>query len=139
LAAALVATGHAIFEYFAVATAMRQVIRLIWSYCDDLTPEERHRIIPVGMRRKLLFVSIFVVFMPLVVLGYTVLLKVNHLLAGLGIEDVTHLTTALQMWVTLLIAGGTTVMLFMSFAMARSHLLSGRDSAGHAPGGERRT
>lgn len=113
------ATGHAIFEYFEVARMIRPVIRTIWPYCDELTPEERRQIIPVGMRRKLLFVSAFVVFIPLLVLGFTVLIKVNRLLVDLGVGEVARLTDPLQTWVILLITVSTAIMFLMSIMMAR--------------------
>ena len=112
-------TGHAIVEYFEVARMMRPVIRAIWPYCAELTPEARRRIIPIGTRRKLLFVSAFVVFIPLLVLGFTMLIKVNRLLVDLGIGDVAQLTDPLQAWVFLLITVSTAIMLLMSIMMAR--------------------
>jgi class 3 adenylate cyclase len=119
LAIIFVATGHAILEYFAVAVAIRPVVRLIWSHCGELAPEQRRRIIPVGLRRKLFFVSAFVVFFPLLVLGFTVLVKVNALLVSLGVEDIAPLTVPLRTWVILLVGGSTVAMLFMAVAMAR--------------------
>jgi class 3 adenylate cyclase len=119
LTAVFAATGHAISEYFAVTVTIRPVVRLIWSHCGELTPEQRRRIIPVGLRRKLFFVSAFVVFIPLLVLGFTVLVKVDALLVGLGIGDIALLTAPLRTWVVLLVGGSTVAMLFMSVAMAR--------------------
>jgi len=119
LACLLGSTGHAIFEYFAVAGTIRPVIRTLWPYCAGLTSEERRRIVPISMRRKLLYVSACAVFIPLLVLGFTVLIKVNRMLVDLGVEDVARLAAPLQTWVILLIAVSTTIMLLMSFVMAR--------------------
>jgi hypothetical protein len=119
LATVFVATGHAILEYFAVAVTIRPVVRLIWSHCGELTPKQRRRIIPVGLRRKLFFVSAFVVFIPLLILGFTVLVKVNALLVDLGVDDIAPLTIPLRTWVVLLVGGSTVAMLFMAVAMAR--------------------
>ena len=69
-----VGIGHAAIEYFLVGDAMRPLIRAIWPYIVDLPAAARERIITVRMRRTLLLVSGFVVFVPLLVLGFTVII-----------------------------------------------------------------
>jgi signal transduction histidine kinase/DNA-binding response OmpR family regulator/HPt (histidine-containing phosphotransfer) domain-containing protein len=114
-----VGVGHAAIEYFLVGDAMRPLIRAIWPYVAHLPAAARERIITVRMRRTLLLVSGFVVFVPLVVLGFTVMVKVTNLLAGLGVQDVSGLTAPLYGWIGTLIAASTTVAVFMAVMTAR--------------------
>src|SRR5688500_20348679 len=87
-----VGVGHAVIEYFLVGDAVRPLIRAIWPYIVQLPAAARDRIITVRMRRTLLLVSAFVVFVPLLVLGFTVMVKVTNLLVSLGVQDVVGLT-----------------------------------------------
>jgi signal transduction histidine kinase/DNA-binding response OmpR family regulator/HPt (histidine-containing phosphotransfer) domain-containing protein len=114
-----VGVGHAAIEYFLVGDAMRPLIRAIWPYVADLPAADRERIITVRMRRTLLLVSGFVVFVPLLVLGFTVMVKVTNLLASLGVQDVAGLTAPLYGWIATLIASSTTVAVFMAMMTAR--------------------
>ncbi|MGH7265351.1 MAG: HAMP domain-containing protein, partial [Candidatus Rokuibacteriota bacterium] len=114
-----VGVGHAVLEYFMVAEAMRPVVRVIWPHVGELSAEARGRIIPVRMRRLLLLVSVFVVFVPLLVLGFTVMVKVNRLLADLGVAEAAGATTSLYAWIAVVVAASMTVVLFMSVRAAR--------------------
>ncbi|TMC38523.1 MAG: GAF domain-containing protein, partial [Chloroflexi bacterium] len=114
-----VGIGHAAIEYFLVGDAMRPLIRAIWPYIVDLPAAARERIITVRMRRTLLLVSGFVVFVPLLVLGFTVMVKVTNLLTSLGVQDVVGLTAPLYGWIATLIASSATVAVFMAMMTAR--------------------
>jgi two-component system, sensor histidine kinase and response regulator len=114
-----VGVGHAAIEYFLVGDAMRPLIRTIWPYIAELPAAARERIITVRMRRTLLLVSGFVVFVPLIVLGFTVMVKVTNLLASLGVQEVVGLTAPLYGWIATLIASSTTVAVFMAMMTAR--------------------
>ncbi|MGH7321208.1 MAG: response regulator [Candidatus Rokuibacteriota bacterium] len=120
----LVGTGHAILEYFMVTEAIRPFIRLIWAHAGELTPDVRRRLIPVGMRHTLGIVSVFVVFIPLLVLGYTLMVKVNNVLFGLGVGDIAALTAPLYGWIIVLIASSMIVVLFMARRATREIMRS---------------
>ena len=119
LLVAFVGVGHAVLEYFMVAEAMRPVIRKIWPHAGALTAEARQRIIPVRMRRLLRVVALFVVLVPLLVLGFSVMVKVRHLLAAAGAGDVGALTLPLYAWIFVVISASMAVGLFMSERAAR--------------------
>jgi signal transduction histidine kinase/DNA-binding response OmpR family regulator len=114
-----VGVGHAVIEYFLVGDAVRPLIRRIWPYVEMLPAAARDRIITVRMRRTLLLVSAFVVFVPLLVLGFTVMVKVSNLLTSLGVHDVAGLTAPLYGWIATLVATSTTVAVFMAMMTAR--------------------
>jgi PAS domain S-box-containing protein len=114
-----VGVGHALIEYYAVADAVRPLIRRIWPEVGVLGAEARRRIVTVDMRRILLCASGFLVFVPMLVLGVSVLAKVNRLLVELGVHDAARLTGPLYWWVGLLIAGSTAVVVFMATRTAR--------------------
>ncbi len=120
----LVGTGHAILEYFMVTEAIRPVIRLIWAHAGELTPDVRRRLIPVGTRHTLGIVSVFVVFIPLLVLGYTLMVKVNNVLFGLGVGDIAALTAPLYGWIIVLITSSMIVVLFMARRATREVMRS---------------
>jgi signal transduction histidine kinase/DNA-binding response OmpR family regulator/HPt (histidine-containing phosphotransfer) domain-containing protein len=119
LLVAFVGVGHAGLEYFMVAEAMRPVVRAIWPHVGTLGREAHQRIIPVRMRRVLLFVSVFVVFVPLLVLGFTVMVKVNRVLGDAGVTDLVTRTGSLYAWIATLIATSMAVVLFMAVRAAR--------------------
>lgn len=110
--------AHAIFEYFFVLRAMRPVIPVIRPYCPTPDALVQAAVTQVGIRRRLLFLSIFVTFVPLLVLGFTVLLKVDLLLTGLGMPDASALLTPLALWVILFVAIATATTVTMSTLMA---------------------
>src|SRR5262245_16423492 len=83
LLVAFVSVGHAFMEYFLVADVMRPVVHVIHAHVPVLPADARRRIIPVPMRRTLFAVSFFVVFVPLLFLGVSLLAKVTHLLGAL--------------------------------------------------------
>ncbi|MGH7268192.1 MAG: hypothetical protein ACREMB_25520, partial [Candidatus Rokuibacteriota bacterium] len=115
----LVGVGHATVEYFLVAAAMRPAIPVLWSHAGPLSAEARGRIIPVGMRPMMLLVSVFLVLVPLLVLGFTLMVKVNTALAGLGVADAAAVTWPLYRWILVLVAGSMAIVLFMSIRAAR--------------------
>jgi adenylate cyclase len=117
----LVGSGHALAEFFAVSAVMRGVIPRIWGPEAELASEAQGRLVPVGLQFKLMFVSVFIVFIPLLLLGFTMLLKVNNLLANMGLEPerTAGLVSPLLGWVLLLIVITTFISLFISIVMAQ--------------------
>ena len=116
---AFVSVGHAFMEYFLVADVMRPVVHRIHTHVPELTPDQRRRIIPVPMRRTLFAVSFFVVFVPLLFLGVSLLAKVTHLLGALGAPHVGGTVLRLYAWVGLIIAMSMAIVLLMSAMTSR--------------------
>lgn len=110
--------GHAIFEYFAVARLLRPVLPQIQERLGGLPEAVRARIWPVSVRRKLLLVSVFVVFVPLVVLSATLVVQVLDVLRPLAADPLAE-ATPLMLWAAILSLTSTVVMWFMAVLMAR--------------------
>lgn len=117
----LVGSGHALAEFFAVSGVVRLLIPQVWGPEAELAPQSQRQLVPVGLQFKLMFVSVFVVFIPLLLLGFTMLLKVNNLLVSEGYAParVAALVAPLLGWVILLITITILISLFISIVMAR--------------------
>jgi class 3 adenylate cyclase len=111
--------AHAIYEYFAVAAAVRPLIPVVKRYAGELPAKAAARIIPLGTKRKLLFVFSFVALVPAFALGATVLIKVHRMLFILGVEDPLTFMAPLELWVGLLFGSSCGVTLVMSALLAR--------------------
>jgi class 3 adenylate cyclase len=111
--------AHAIYEYFAVAAAVRPMVPILKQYAGELSSEAAARIIPLNTKRKLLFVFSFVALVPAFALGATVLIKVHRMLFILGVEDPLVFMAPLEAWVGLLFASSCGVTLVMSALLAR--------------------
>ncbi len=125
LIAILVSTGHALFEYFAAQSAVRPILPWLWQTAGPLPPAQRSRLIAMGMRRKLLLVSLFAVLAPLAILGVTTLVRAQETLtsvgraAGLTQTDVAQIMWPLQVWVAIVVALSIGVMVILAVVMAR--------------------
>jgi class 3 adenylate cyclase len=108
------ASGHAIYEYFAVETAVRPSLGLIRAHVDEAARDELTRVRPLSTRKKLFVVFAFVACVPLAALGTTVMLKLDRLLELLGMHDVGKAIVPLQGWVLLVVVAGSIVALFLS-------------------------
>ncbi|NUQ72727.1 MAG: adenylate/guanylate cyclase domain-containing protein [Polyangiaceae bacterium] len=111
--------AHAIYEYFAVAAAVRPMIPVMKRYAGELPPEAAARIIPLNTKRKLLFVFSFVALVPAFALGATVLIKVHRMLFILGVRDPLLFMAPLEAWVGLLFGSSCGVTLVMAALLAR--------------------
>jgi adenylate cyclase len=100
----LLGTGHAIFEYFGVAAAVRDLMPRLGEASHALAPERWRDVTRIDLRRKLAFVTIFTAFVPLVVLGATVLIK------QAGVERGQPLVMPLWGWIGLLVGIGLAMM-----------------------------
>jgi len=124
LIAVLVSTSHGVFEYFSADNTIRPVLAWLWAQIDTLSLPERGQVVGLGMRRKLLLLSLFAVFAPLVILGTTTLVRARDLLvniglaAGLDATDVNAIMFDLQVWVLVLIAASIGVMVTFAVVMA---------------------
>ena len=119
MVAFMVGIGHAIFEFYAVAKLMVQVISLAHEHCGDLTDEQRLRVIRVDTKRKLLFVSGLIVMTPMIILGTTLLIRIRHELhkASLG-EHLDMIMPGMIGWMVLIIAVGSIMALRIFLRMA---------------------
>jgi class 3 adenylate cyclase len=125
LIAVLVSSSHALFEYFGADRLIHPVIPWLWQRAGELPPAGRQRIVSLSMQRKLLLVSLFAVFAPLVILGLTSLARARELLgrvglaAGLEAQDINAISFSLQLWVIVLIAVSMAVIVALVVALAQ--------------------
>jgi adenylate cyclase len=113
------AAAHAIAEYFGAAAAVRSLIPLLRRHADPLAPDLAPRVVQLSVRRKLLAISGFVVVVPLVALGATVLLKSELLLTPSTPGDEPPLRLPLVVWVSLFVVIASVIAVGMLAAMAR--------------------
>lgn len=124
LIAILVSTSHGVFEYFAADATIRPLLPWLWEQAGPLSHSERRRVTGLGMRRKLLLLSVFAVFAPLIILGLTTLVRARELLvtvgfgSGLDAEDANRILFDLQVWVLVLILASIAVMVAFTVVMA---------------------
>ncbi|ATX82269.1 Adenylate cyclase, class 3 [Mariprofundus ferrinatatus] len=118
LVAVMMGIAHAIFEYYAVAGIMFHVVRMAHKVCGDLSPEQRNRVIPLDMRRKLLFVSTFVVLPPMIILGTTMLIDIRQFLLQLGYDDALGFVPGMVGWMLLVVTVGFVISLLIFLRMA---------------------
>jgi adenylate cyclase len=111
--------AHAIFEYFTVLGVMRTVIPTVRHHCESLPDDSQRQYTQVKIRVKLLFLSVFITFIPLLVLASTTVIKVNNLLAEIGFLDALEYLTPLVIWMAALITFIMLVTVGMSLLMAR--------------------
>lgn len=119
IGAVLVAVGHGMLEYFATATVLRPYVHHLQVHAGGLRQQDRRRLLMLGTRRKLLLVSAFIVVIPLLVLAFTLLLRMYHLLSNLAPAAATGLMMPLLAWCLLLIAFTAAVSGVMSNALAK--------------------
>ena len=133
----MVASGHAILEYFATLSVLRPVVTHIQKYSGPLSREERRRIFSIGMQRKLVLVSTFIVVMPLLILSSTLLLKVMHHLQLLGVQDIAVTMWPIVGWAAFVIIIVSVISFLMSnqlssdVAISTGRLLSAMDRVEH--------
>jgi class 3 adenylate cyclase len=114
-----VGISHAILEYFAVSKAVRPVIPFIREHTGELVPELSSRVMSTNTRQRLFFVTICMTFMPFVVLGATVMVRINGVLYELGLEYTLPHLTPLIAWIVMLVVVVTVVMIGMAILMSR--------------------
>jgi len=124
LIAILVSTSHGLFEYFGADYAVHPVLPWLWEMAGTLRSARHHKIIGLGMRRKLLIVSVFAVFAPLLILGLTTLVRARELLINIGLAsgldelDINRLIFSLQVWVIVFIIVSMAVMVALALVLA---------------------
>jgi adenylate cyclase len=75
------APTHAIFQYFAIARDMAVPITRLSRFVDEVVlSQDRHRLVSVRLRSKLLYIAIFISGLPLVFFAISIVFKVNHML-----------------------------------------------------------
>ncbi|MDC0746225.1 adenylate/guanylate cyclase domain-containing protein [Polyangium mundeleinium] len=121
------ASGHAIYEYLAVKSAVKPVLPHIRAHVDEAVRDAVPKVLPLKMRSQLLFVFAFVACVPLAALGYTVLLKLDRLLAKAQMFDFGWIEDPLEVWVLLLVIGGSSLALFLATMLSRDIASSAGD------------
>lgn len=128
----VIVPAHALVEFFAVQNVMHTAIPLL---CI-VPAAEKQDIWTVGIRRKLLAASIFISLVPLVVLGFTVALKLYYAL-GLPAEVGDRLRLGpIVTWMISLTIFSTAITLTIAILLARhigrltEDLLQGMDRVG---------
>jgi len=111
-------SGHAIYEYLAVKRVVQPVLPAIRTRLDEARRDNLTGVLRLRTRIKLLLVFVFVACVPLAALGFTVLLKLDRLLAPLEM-DTSRIETPLMVWVLLLVVGGSAVALILSTMISR--------------------
>jgi class 3 adenylate cyclase len=114
----MVGIGHTLFEYYAVAHLMYRVIALAQKQCDKLTSEQQQRIVPIDMKRKLLFVSGLVVLPPMIILGTTLLIRIRHELITAGLDEALGFMPSMIGWTVLITTTGYMMSLLIFMRMA---------------------
>ncbi|MBV9552236.1 MAG: GAF domain-containing protein [Alphaproteobacteria bacterium] len=75
------APTHALLEYFAIARDVAAPIEVLSQYADDgILPADQARLVAVRLRRKLLYLSIFITGLPLIFFAASVVFKFDHVL-----------------------------------------------------------
>jgi adenylate cyclase len=74
---------HAIIEYFVIARQTAPVIDRLEKLCGRLTPDAQKKLVPVGLQKKLLFLSVLVIALPLIFFGASVVFKADLVVANL--------------------------------------------------------
>ena len=120
----MVASGHAILEYFATLSVLRPVVTHIQKYSGSLSKEERQRIVSIGMHRKLVLVSTFIVVIPLLILSSTLLLKVMHHMQLLGVQDISATMWPIMGWAVFVIVIISAISFLMSNQLSRDVIIS---------------
>ncbi|MGH7388051.1 MAG: adenylate/guanylate cyclase domain-containing protein [Candidatus Rokuibacteriota bacterium] len=91
--------AHAISEFFVTARKIIPDVERLWAYCDHVEPEDQPKIVSIGLRSKLLYLSIFVNSLPLLFLAGSTVFKVDRLFVGLGLPPTLEVMTPLLLWV----------------------------------------
>jgi adenylate cyclase len=92
--------AHAILEYFGISRDMIEPIaRLSRIPSDGIRPEHQRALVSVGLRSKLLYLSIFVAALPLVFFAASIIFKVDRLVRGFGVVPNTADMLPLWLWV----------------------------------------
>ena len=91
--------SHALLEYFAVLKLVRPVIAFTKQYAGNLPSKLQSRIIRINIRQRLFFITVTVTFIPLFVMGASVLLRVDDILRGVGIENTFSFLISLIIWI----------------------------------------
>ena len=103
--------AHAILEFFAVQDAVRDAIPIVRAHCGDLTDQEKQDLMPISLRQKMIFCTLFVTIIPTAVLGATVLLKLNDRFDKFNIMNKLEILNSISLWIIVLFFFSTIVSL----------------------------
>ncbi len=92
---------HAIFEFFAVARAVAPAVERLSALPGGSidSEEQRANLRSTSLRRKLLYLAVFVTALPLAFFASSVLFKIYQLVARLGVEPPPGALLGIWLWV----------------------------------------
>jgi len=119
LVSLMVGVVHAVFEFYALAPLMKHMTAMGRQQGVEMTPEDRKRIIRVDTKRKLLFVSAWIMSGPMLILGATLLIRVrSELYQASLVEQANAMMPGLIEWMLIVVAIGSIISLLISLRMA---------------------
>jgi len=113
------ASGHAIYEYLAVKSAARDVLPIVRARVDEASRDDLPSVRPLRMRSQLSFVFAFVACVPLAALGFTAMLKLDRMLSMLAVPEAAMIERSIEIWVALMVVGGSFVALLLATMLSR--------------------
>lgn len=111
---------HGIFEFFAVSRCMVPVIERLYPLVGTLDRERQAELKYTGLRKKLLYLAIFVTALPLLFLAASVTFKMTRLGVELPAKEVMDLMLWVYGVVTLCMAGALILSLLTASEVSRS-------------------
>ena len=128
MVSAMVGIGHAVFEFYAITPLMNHLTAMLHQQGLELTAEDRKQIIRVDTKRKLMFVSGLTMSAPMLILGTTLLIRVNHdLHHALLPEQASAIMPGLISWMLLIVVISSIMSLLISLRMAQDTTNSTRE------------
>ena len=110
---------HAIFEYFAVSRELEPTIKRLNRALGGALPTElQSRLIAIRLKTKLLYLAIFVAALPLIFFAFSVIFKIERLLATRGLNVELNEMMPLYIWIAGVLAVCTLGSLIMALLTA---------------------
>jgi HAMP domain-containing protein len=111
----IAAVGHAFTEYYIILAEMQPVIPILQTYAGKLPAELSGRIVLLNVRQRQLALSIWMAFIPLVVVSFTTITRVNNLIADFNLPISLN---PIIFWIAVLIAFVMTLSIFLANMLA---------------------
>lgn len=114
---------HAILEYFAVKRLLYPSLLYAYYQAGDLSATARKRIISLGIYRRLFTLSVWLMLVPVTVLGITLIIRVANTFQMFDIDDATPYLLPLMMtaFAPVVVIGGVMVIVIRHIATEIAH------------------
>lgn len=109
---------HGICEFFAISRMMTEVVERLYPLVGTLDRKQHAELRSVSLRRKLLYLAIFVTSLPLLFLAGSVMFKVSVMLARMGTTPPPGELRSFLLWILSVVAVCVVGALFMSVLTA---------------------